>query len=82
MYSQVDRKELLYFHNIGDTWVPVVGGGDGSEPLLTRRVPDLQLDLLTVQLDRANLEINACKKKYWLNPINLLYIYIVIIIFL
>ncbi len=38
---------------------PVVGGGDGAEPLLPRRVPDLQLNLLPVQLDRSNLEINS-----------------------
>ena len=29
----------------------VVAAGDGSEPLLARRVPDLQLDLLTRYLD-------------------------------
>lgn len=29
----------------------VVGAGDGPEALLSRRVPDLQLDLLTAHLD-------------------------------
>lgn len=37
----------------------VVGGGDRSEPLLTGRVPNLQLNLLAVELDGANLEVDA-----------------------
>jgi len=37
----------------------VVGGGDGSESLLTSGVPYLQLDALAVQLYRANLEVDA-----------------------
>ena len=36
----------------------VVGAGDGAEALLARRVPDLQLHLLPVQLDCANLEVH------------------------
>ena len=39
----------------------VVGGGDGAEPLLASCVPDLQLDLLPIQLYCANLEVNSCK---------------------
>lgn len=35
----------------------VVGAGDGAEPLLTRRVPDLQLHLLPVQLYSSDLEV-------------------------
>lgn len=31
--------------------LPVVGRRDGLEPLLARRVPNLQFDLLAVQLD-------------------------------
>ena len=38
-------------------YVPVVCGGDGPEPLLPRRIPDLQLDLLPVQLYGPDLEI-------------------------
>ena len=38
----------------------VVGRGDGAEPLLAGRVPDLQLDLLPVKLDRADLEVDSC----------------------
>ena len=38
----------------------VVGGGDGAKPLLARRVPYLQLDLLPVHLDRADLEVDPC----------------------
>ena len=38
----------------------VVGRGDGPEPLLSRRVPNLQLDLLPVQLDCPDLEVDAC----------------------
>ena len=40
----------------------VVGGGNGSESLLPRSVPDLQLDLLPIQLYCANLEVNSCKE--------------------
>ena len=36
----------------------VVGAGDGAEALLARRVPDLQLHLLPMQLDCANLEVH------------------------
>jgi hypothetical protein len=36
----------------------VVGGGDGPEPLLSGCVPDLELDLLSVQLDRPDFEID------------------------
>ena len=39
--------------------VPVVGRGDGPEPLLAGGVPDLELDLLTVQLNRPDFEIYA-----------------------
>lgn len=38
---------------------PVVGGGDGAETLLARRVPDLQLDPLAIELDRPDLEVDA-----------------------
>ena len=40
---------------------PVVGRGDRPEPLLARRVPDLQLDLFTVKLYCADLEVDTCK---------------------
>ena len=33
---------------------PVVAACDGPEPLLTSRVPDLQLDRLPVQVDRTD----------------------------
>jgi hypothetical protein len=32
----------------------VVGRGDGAETLLPRSIPDLELDCLTVELDRAD----------------------------
>ena len=32
---------------------------DGPEPLLPRRVPDLQLDPLAVELDGPDLEVDA-----------------------
>ena len=38
---------------------PVVGRGDRPEPLLARCVPDLQLDLFTIQLNCADLEVNT-----------------------
>ena len=34
---------------------------DRAEPLLASCVPDLQLDLLPIQLYCANLEVNSCK---------------------
>lgn len=34
-------------------------GGDGAEALLAGRVPDLQLDALGVELDGADLEVDA-----------------------
>jgi hypothetical protein len=37
----------------------VVGGGDGAEALLAGRVPDLELDLLAVELEVADLEVDA-----------------------
>lgn len=37
----------------------VVGGGDGAEALLSRGVPYLQLNALAVELDRADLEVDA-----------------------
>lgn len=36
----------------------VVGGGDGLEALLAGGVPDLELDQLPVELDRADLEVD------------------------
>ena len=38
---------------------PVVRRGDGAEALLARRVPDLQLDALAVELDGPDLEVDA-----------------------
>lgn len=37
----------------------VVGGGDGSETFLASCVPDLQLHSLSIQLDRADLEVDT-----------------------
>lgn len=37
---------------------PVVGLGDAPEPLLARRVPDLEFDLLPVNLHRLDHEVN------------------------
>lgn len=37
----------------------VVGAGDGPEALLSRRVPDLQLDLLAAHFDYPRAELNA-----------------------
>lgn len=38
---------------------PIVGIGDGAEALLSRRIPNLQLDALALQFHGANLEVNA-----------------------
>ena len=38
---------------------PIVGSGDGSEPFLTGRVPNLQLDLLTGDFDDSRAEFDA-----------------------
>jgi hypothetical protein len=37
----------------------VVSGSDGAEALLASGIPDLQLDALVVELDGADLEVNA-----------------------
>ena len=37
----------------------VVGRRDGAEALLSRRIPDLQLDGLGIQLDGTDLEVDA-----------------------
>jgi hypothetical protein len=58
--SDYDKKnrlpDIVYEHDAHGA--PVVGGGDGTKALLARRVPDLQLDLLPVQLDRPDLEVD------------------------
>ena len=41
---------------------PVVGAGDGAEPLLAGRIPDLELDSLSVQFYRPYLKIHTCNK--------------------
>ena len=40
---------------------PVVGRRDGPEALLAGRVPDLELDFLSVEFDGADFEIDAWK---------------------
>jgi len=37
----------------------VVAARDRTEPLLTRRIPDLQLDRLAVQLDGSDFKVNT-----------------------
>ena len=49
---------------------PVVGAGDRPEPLLTRRVPDLQLHFLPVKLYCANLEVDTCNEWENISGIN------------
>ena len=62
----LDVVETLLVGNIIDKHdahgPAVVGRGDGPEPLLSRRVPNLQLDLLPVQLDCPDLEVDACRR--------------------
>jgi hypothetical protein len=38
---------------------PEVGGGDGTETFLPGRVPDLELDALSVQFEVFDLEVDA-----------------------
>jgi hypothetical protein len=40
----------------------VVGRGDGTETLLTGRIPDLELDSLAIELNRADLEVDADRR--------------------
>jgi len=49
--------DVVHQHNAHGS--SVVGRGDGPEPLLAGGVPDLELDLLTVQLNRPDFEIYA-----------------------
>ena len=62
----LDVVEALLVRDVVDEHdahgAPVVGGRDGPEPLLPRRVPNLQFDFLPIQLDRPDLEVDACKK--------------------
>ena len=52
-------KMKFHYHILISTHGPsVVAGGDGVEPLLSGRVPYLQLDLLPPQLNSLDLEIN------------------------
>ena len=37
----------------------VISGGDRSEPLLTGRVPNLELDALPTDVDSSDLEVDA-----------------------
>eukprot|EP00327_Prymnesium_parvum_P021526 CAMPEP_0113273928 /NCGR_PEP_ID=MMETSP0008_2-20120614/24120_1 /TAXON_ID=97485 /ORGANISM="Prymnesium parvum" /LENGTH=202 /DNA_ID=CAMNT_0000123493 /DNA_START=423 /DNA_END=1031 /DNA_ORIENTATION=+ /assembly_acc=CAM_ASM_000153 len=46
-------------HNDNAVRAAVVGAADRAEALLARRVPDLQLDRLSIQLYRADLEVHA-----------------------
>ena len=59
----LDVVETLLVGNIVDKHdahgPAVVSSCDRPEPLLTRRVPDLKFDLLSVQLNCADLEVNA-----------------------
>lgn len=38
---------------------PIIRPRNCLEPLLARRIPDLQLDALAIQLDGADLEVDA-----------------------
>ena len=40
----------------------VVARRDGLEPVLTSCVPNLQLDVLSINLDRTNLEVDANRR--------------------
>jgi hypothetical protein len=37
----------------------VISGSNGTETLLTSSIPNLQLDTLVIELDGANLKVNA-----------------------
>ena len=39
---------------------PVVATGQRSEPLLTRCVPDSELQSFVLEIDKFQLEVNAC----------------------
>ena len=45
-------------------YVPVVGRGDGPEPLLARGVPYLEFDLFSVEFYRPDFEVDAWKKGF------------------
>ena len=55
-------EALLICHIINEQYThrtAIVSRRDGSETFLARRIPNLQLDTLAVQLDRPDLEIDA-----------------------
>ena len=45
----------------------IIGSGDSPEPLLTGGVPDLEFDLLTLDLHRSDLEVDPCGGVYTIN---------------
>ena len=60
--------EIQFMNKLSDSQsqqnhvLPVVVRRDGVEPLLSRRVPDLQLDLLSPELDGLDLEVDADRR--------------------
>ena len=66
MQPSLDVGEALAAGDIVDdddaVSAPVVGAGDGAESLLAGRVPDLQLDSLSVEFYRPDLKIYTCNK--------------------
>ena len=46
---------------------PVVGAGDGPEPLLAGRVPDLQLDSLSIEFYGPDLEVHTWRVNTQIN---------------
>ena len=59
----LDVVEALLVGDVVDQHDPhgpaIVGRGDRPEPLLSRRVPDLEFDLFAIELDCADLEVDA-----------------------
>jgi len=56
----VERTPIRHVvHKENALGAPEVRGGDSPEALLPRRVPDLQLDALAIQLDVLDLEVDA-----------------------
>ena len=59
IYKYTNHPVVVQFILLREKHVPVVSGGDGAEPFLTRRIPNLQLDLLPVQFDGSDFEVDA-----------------------
>ena len=65
----IERRAVGHIvHDDDAVRAAVVGAADGAEALLASCVPNLQLDRFLIQLDRADLEIDADRRDVAVGP--------------